>query len=60
MAREMRFGLSFNAKNKLSESMDVSQLERDYQTLLRSSEDIMPLRRLQSAQTLAYRLMEAE
>jgi hypothetical protein len=49
----------FEAKGQLSKWLDVSQLERDYQTLLRSKEDVLPLRRLQSAQTLAYRLLEA-
>ena len=47
----------FVAREKLSEWLDFSQLERDFQTVMSSQEDIRPLRRLQSAQTLAYRLL---
>jgi len=47
----------YNAWDQLGEWLDVTQLERDYQTILRSKEDIQPLRRLQSVQTLAYRLL---
>jgi hypothetical protein len=47
----------FEAREKLSEWLDFSQLERDLQTVMSSQEDIRPLRRLQSAQTLAYRLL---
>lgn len=47
----------FEAREKLSEWLDFSQLERDFQTVMTSKEDIRPLRRLQSAQTLAYRLL---
>ncbi len=50
----------FEAKNQLSEWLDFNQLERDYQTLMRSREDIRPLRRLQSMQPLAYRLADLE
>jgi hypothetical protein len=39
--------------------VDIEQLERDYQTIMRSREDIRPLRRLQSVQTLAYRLINS-
>jgi hypothetical protein len=48
----------FEAREKLSEWLDFSQLERDFQTVMTSKEDIRPLRRLQSAQTLAYRLLD--
>jgi hypothetical protein len=47
----------FEAREKLSNWLDFSQLERDFQTIMKSDEDIRPLRRLQSAQTLAYRLL---
>jgi hypothetical protein len=46
----------FEDQSQLSNWMDVSQLEKDYQTLLRSKKDILPLRRLQSAQAMAFRL----
>ena len=46
----------FDTLRELSQWLDVRLLEREYQTLQRSSEDIRPLRRLQSAQTLAHRL----
>ena len=45
-------------KKQLSEWLDFSHLEQDYQTLMHSKEDVRPLRRLQSVQTLAYRLLE--
>jgi hypothetical protein len=45
--------------DRLSEWVDIEQLERDYQTIMRSREDIRPLRRLQSVQTLAYRLINS-
>ncbi len=48
----------FDAWDQLSEWLDVDMLEREYQTIKQSSEDIRPLRRLQSVQTLAYRLLE--
>lgn len=48
----------FETREKLSEWLDFSQLERDFQTVMTSKEDIRPLRRLQSAQALAYRLLD--
>ena len=42
---------------QLSEWLDFSRLEQDYQTLMNSTKDVRPLRRLQSVQTLAYRLL---
>lgn len=48
----------FEAREQVSRWMDFDQLERDFQTIMRSREDIRPLRRLQSAQTLAYRLLQ--
>lgn len=47
----------FDAREKLSDWLDFCQLERDFQTVMTSKDDIRPLRRLQSAQTLAYRLL---
>lgn len=47
----------FDAREKLSDWLDFNQLERDFQMVMTSKEDIRPLRRLQSAQTLAYRLI---
>lgn len=47
----------FEATEQLSKWLDVNQLERDFQMLMRTKEDVLPLRRLQSAQTLAYRLL---
>jgi hypothetical protein len=46
----------FETLDELAHWLDTSLLEREYQTLKRSSKDIRPLRRLQSVQTLAYRL----
>lgn len=47
----------FENLEELSAWLDVGQLEHDFQTIMKSKEDIRPLRRLQAAQTLAYRLM---
>ena len=47
----------FDVWDKLAEWIDVNMLEQDYQTVMRSKKDIRPLRRLQSAQTFAYRLL---
>jgi hypothetical protein len=47
----------FEMQDQLASWLDISQIEKDYQTIMRSKEDIRPLRRLQAAQTLAYRLM---
>ena len=47
----------FEAKEQLSEWLDFNQLERDFQKVMTSHEDIRPLRRLQSVQTFAYRLI---
>ena len=47
----------FENLQKLSAWLDVEQLERDFQTIMNSKEDVYPFRRLQVAQTLAYRLM---
>jgi hypothetical protein len=47
----------FEAKEQLSEWLDFNQLEREFQKVMASHEDIRPLRRLQSVQTLAYRLI---
>jgi len=48
----------YNAWDQLGEWLDVSQLELAYQTLMHSVEDIRPLRKLQSVQALAYRLLK--
>lgn len=50
----------FDAWDKLSEWLDAELLEQAYQAIMRSNEDIRPLRKLQSAQTLAYRLVDRE
>ena len=47
----------FETKDQLSKWLEFSLLERDFQTVMQSQEDIRPLRRLQSVQTLAYRLI---
>ena len=47
----------FNAGHQLSQWLDVNLLEKEYHAILQSKDDIRPLRRLQSAQTLAYRLL---
>ncbi len=49
----------FQTQDQLSKWLDVSYLEQDYQTLMRSKENILPLRRLQSVQTIAYRLLKS-
>jgi len=48
----------FNVLDQLKEWVDIDQLERDYKTIMHSQKDIRPLRRLQSVQTLAYRLLD--
>jgi hypothetical protein len=47
----------FENLDKIAAWLDIHQLEQDFQTIMKSKEDIRPLRRLQAAQTLAYRLM---
>jgi hypothetical protein len=47
----------YDAWDQLGEWLDVSQLEQAYQVVMSSAEDIRPLRKLQSVQTLAYRLL---
>jgi hypothetical protein len=49
----------FDTLDQLAEWVDIEQLERDYQTIMRSQKDIRPLRRLQSVQTLAFRLLNS-
>ena len=44
-------------KKQLSDWLDFNRLEQDYQTIMNSTKDVRPLRRLQSVQTLAYRLL---
>jgi hypothetical protein len=46
----------YDVWDRLAEWLDVNQLEEYYQIIRQSKEDIRPLRRLQSVQTLAYRL----
>jgi hypothetical protein len=48
----------FDAWDQLLEWLDVDKLEQAYQAVMRSGDDIRPLRKLQSAQTLAYRLLD--
>jgi hypothetical protein len=47
----------FDAWDQLSEWLDVSLLDQAYKEIMLSRDDIRPLRKLQSAQTLAYRLL---
>lgn len=47
----------YNTWDQLREWLDVNQLDLAYQSVINNAEDIRPLRRLQSVQTLAYRLM---
>jgi hypothetical protein len=47
----------FDVRERLADWLNVDQLERDFETIMRSRKDIRPLRRLQSAQALAYRLI---
>lgn len=47
----------FENRDILSAWLDVKQLDIAYQTIMHSAEDIQPLRKLQSVQTLAYRLL---
>lgn len=47
----------FEMREKLSDWFDFDQLEQAYQAVMRSKEDVRPLRKLQSAQALAYRLL---
>jgi len=47
----------FEAQNLLADWVDVNLLERDFQTLMKSGEDLHPLRRLQAFQPLAWRLL---
>jgi len=49
----------FDAWDQLSEWLDVNLLEQAYRDIIRSKDDIRPLRKLQSAQTLAYRLLNS-
>ena len=49
----------FDNLNILAEWLDVNLLEKEYQTILQSKDDIRPLRRLQSVQTLAYQLLNS-
>jgi hypothetical protein len=46
------------AWERLSEWVDISQVEATYQAAMSNHEDIRPLRKLQSIQTLAYRLLD--
>ena len=47
----------FDVLNRLSTWVNVNQLEQDYKMIMNSNKDIRPLRRLQSMQALAYRLV---
>jgi len=50
----------YNAWDQLGEWLDVSQLEVAYRAVMSSSQDIRPLRKLQSVQVLAYQLLNSE
>jgi hypothetical protein len=45
-------------RDKLAQWLDVSQLDAAYQAAMASKADIRPLRKLQSVQALAYRLLD--
>lgn len=47
----------FEQSDRISEWLDMDYLERDFQTVMKSRDDVRPLTRLQAAQTLAYRLI---
>jgi hypothetical protein len=47
----------FEVQDQLTDWLDVQKVEEDYQRIMKSSKDIRPLRRLQSVQALAYRLL---
>jgi hypothetical protein len=47
----------FEVWDQIAEWLDADQLMQDFQAIMKSKEDVQPLRRLQSAQTLAYRLL---
>jgi hypothetical protein len=47
----------FEMQDQLAAWLDIDRLNEDYWTIMKSKEDIRPLRRLQAAQTLAYRLI---
>jgi hypothetical protein len=47
----------FDAWDQVSEWLNADLLEQAYHSVLQSKADIRPLRKLQSAQTLAYRLL---
>ena len=46
------------ARDQLHDWLDIRQIEQTYQAVMSNIEDIRPLRKLQSIQTLAYRLKE--
>jgi hypothetical protein len=46
----------FERVDQLGDWLDLHQLETNLQTIMRSKEDVRPLRKLQSVQALAYRL----
>lgn len=48
----------YEVRDRLAEWLDVSQLDAAYQAVMSSRDDIRPLRKLQSVQTLAYRLLD--
>jgi hypothetical protein len=48
----------YETRNQLDEWVDVRQIEQAYQAVMSNLDDIRPLRKLQSIQTLAYRLKE--
>jgi hypothetical protein len=48
----------YDVWDQLEQWLDVGQLDLAYQKLMKSTEDIRPLRQLQSVQALAYRLLD--
>jgi len=49
----------FENLSRLADWIDIDSIEKDYQTIMKSKDDIRPLRRLQSLQTLVYRVAYA-
>jgi hypothetical protein len=47
------------ARPRLAEWLDLSQVDLAYNAVMASKEDMRPLRKLQSVQALAYRLLDS-
>jgi len=47
------------AYDQLGERFDLNQIETEYQSVLLSTEDIRPQKKLQAVQAIAYRLLDS-